>query len=213
MIGKQIIITTSAILLLSMAVNAQHKRLLSASVKKKSNTIQFIFTSDVHFGLSKEKFRGKTNVPSVDVNAAMIQQMNRLPGMALPNDGGVNANQPIKNIDAIAITGDIANREEKGIQSANTSWNEFLKDYQGLLKLKTSANKPIPLLVTPGNHDASNAVGFSSSYASNERWVFNDRYLQFGNAPFDQKKTVIIMITVPEKFITQSIWVLYISCL
>lgn len=53
-----------------------------------NHTINFIFTSDAHFGITRAQFRGDTSVAGVKVNAAMIGQMNTLPGMELPNDNG-----------------------------------------------------------------------------------------------------------------------------
>ena len=127
---------------------------------ERGHTVQFIFTSDVHFGLDKEIFRGKHKVSSLEVNAAMIEQMNAMPGLVLPYDTGVNAGRRINSIDAVVITGDLANREENGIQSAAVSWNQFLADYTKLLRLKTASKKKARLLITPGNHDVSNAIGF-----------------------------------------------------
>src|SRR3569833_1282697 len=54
-------------------------------------TVNIIFTSDAHFGITRPKFRGDSNVASNKVNAAMIRQMNALPAMALPADGGIGA--------------------------------------------------------------------------------------------------------------------------
>jgi hypothetical protein len=156
---RQALCTVSTLLLLVLTSAGQQKKKRKVS-NVSSRTIQFIFTSDVHFGLTKENFRGQKNVPSYAVNAAMIAQMNRIPSMVFPADSGVNAGKKINFIDAIAITGDIANREENGVQSDAISWGQFLKDYGGLLRLKTSTGKRLPLLLTPGNHDASNAIGF-----------------------------------------------------
>ncbi|MEO6915882.1 MAG: metallophosphoesterase [Chitinophagaceae bacterium] len=121
---------------------------------------QLVFCSDVHFGLTKENFRGKKDVTAENVSAAMIQQINMLPGMQLPPDNGVNSGKKIYYIDALIITGDFANREEMGIQSATKSWEQFQQTYLQLLHLKTSENRNTPLLLTPGNHDVSNAIGF-----------------------------------------------------
>jgi len=132
-----------------------------SSKPKKDSIVQFLFTSDVHFGLTKEHFRNRTNVSSAEVNLAMIESMNSLPDSTAPMDGGVNAGQKIKSIDAIAITGDIANREETGIQSASASWKEFETDYKEHLHVFNAQHQPAALLLTPGNHDISNAVGFT----------------------------------------------------
>ena len=125
-----------------------------------NDVVQFIFSSDVHFGLRKEYFRGKKNVAAEKINVAMIQQMNLLPALHFPPDNGVNAGKEIRYIDALMITGDIANRQETGIQSATKSWRQFCKTYLALLRLKTAESTNTPVLLTPGNHDVSNAIGF-----------------------------------------------------
>ncbi len=59
--------------------------------------------------------------------------------------------------------GDIANRAEAGeipIQSSAKSWSEFKTDYIDGLRLQDSTGKRSSLYVVPGNHDASNAVGY-----------------------------------------------------
>ena len=119
-----------------------------------SNEIQFIFTSDSHYGLTRS-FRGKKDVESHVVNAAMVAAINRLPEISFPADGGLRSNQTIGPINFLADGGDIANREEKaaGIQAAAASWAQFRKDYIESLKF--------PVYVVPGNHDAANAVGYS----------------------------------------------------
>ncbi len=125
-----------------------------------SSVVQFIFTSDVHFGLTKENFRGEKNVPAYLVNEKMVSQMNRLPLAVLPADNGLNAGTKIGFIDALVITGDIANREENGVQSAGDSWKQFQSVFIEKLQLKDKTGSKTKLLLTPGNHDISNAIGF-----------------------------------------------------
>lgn len=43
-----------------------------AHAQTKDSVINFIFTSDVHFGLTKEEFRGKEKVPALEINKAMV---------------------------------------------------------------------------------------------------------------------------------------------
>ncbi len=74
------------------------------------------------------------NVSSKEVNVAQIAAIKSL-----------------GKIDAIIITGDIANRQEPPVQSATASWKEFCDTYGSL---------HIPLLLVPGNHDVSNAIGY-----------------------------------------------------
>lgn len=113
-----------------------------------------VFTSDVHFGISRKEFRGKKKVPSETVNKAMIAQMNTLPGLELPSDNGVGEGQAINKISYVAITGDLCNREQPPYPPAAVTWKQFTKAYLGKLTLNA------PLLLVPGNHDASNAIGY-----------------------------------------------------
>ncbi len=122
--------------------------------------LQFVLTSDVHYGITRPHFRGADSVPSKVVNRAMIAAINRLPQLVLPRDSGVGAGKPVQDIDALVITGDIANREETGIQSAAASWQQFETDYLHKITTKNKAHQPTPLLLCAGNHDVSNAIGF-----------------------------------------------------
>jgi len=117
--------------------------------------INIVYTSDAHYGITRPKFRGDTNVPGYRVNAAMINQMNTVPSLILPNGQTVGA------VDYVIQSGDIANRMEIPIQSAATSWSQFETDYMHHLKLTNHNGKPAQLLVVPGNHDISNAIGYS----------------------------------------------------
>ena len=127
--------------------------------------IQFIFTSDVHYGLERTTpFRGRTDVDAQAVNAAMVSQINRVPEAVFPKDGGNGADQLVGSFDFFAIGGDITNRQEssknKDIQSSAASWAQFKKGYIDGLKLHDRAGNRSPLYVVPGNHDVSNAIGY-----------------------------------------------------
>ncbi len=138
--------------------------ILSAGCTNHSNPspkiIQFVYTSDSHFGITRPAFRGDSNVTSNIVNTAMVSQINTLPGMTLPNDGGVNAGKQVGGIDYLINTGDIANREEEGIQSAKVSWEQFTHVYLDGLTIKDNQNRRTVLFLAPGNHDITNTVGF-----------------------------------------------------
>ncbi len=131
--------------------------------QKTKRVANIVFTSDVHFGLTKAKFRGDTGVTSQKVNAAMVTQMNNLLKTILPDDGGILAGNSVRNIDYLAITGDIANRMEDGVQTATTSWTQFKEVYMHLLKLTGNNGQPAQLLLVPGNHDVSDAIGIGKS--------------------------------------------------
>jgi hypothetical protein len=120
-----------------------------------------VFTSDAHYGITRTKFRGDSNVTGHQVNAAMIRQINTLPILILPEDGGVNSGKAIGYVDYLIQTGDISNRMEIPNQSAAVSWGQFEADYLHKLDLKGNDGRPAKLLVIPGNHDISNAIGYS----------------------------------------------------
>ena len=127
----------------------------------RSQTIQIVFSSDAHYGISRTKFRGDSNVSSHIVNAAMIQQMNTIPNLTLPQDEGIGSGRKIGHVDYVVQTGDIANRMEDPIQSAASSWSQFEMDYMHSFTLKGNAGNQAQLLLVPGNHDISNAIGFT----------------------------------------------------
>ena len=129
------------------------------SASAQDSVLQFVFTSDVHYGISRAHFRGADNVNAVTVNRAMIAAINRLPGIILPRDGGIASGAAIGHIDGILITGDIANRQEAGVQPAAASWQQFETDYDHRITTKDRGRHPTPLLLTPGNHDAADAIG------------------------------------------------------
>ena len=127
---------------------------------KSKSAIQIIFTSDAHFGITRKAFRGDSNVNANTVNIAMINQINSIPELTLPADGGLNAGNKVGHIDYLMEGGDIANRMEPPVQSAENSWAQFDTDYLQGIKLKDAENKPAKFLIVPGNHDISDAVGY-----------------------------------------------------
>jgi hypothetical protein len=127
--------------------------------------VTFVFTSDVHFGITRANFRGETNVAAPVVNAALVRAVNGVSAAVLPADGGVRAGQTVGPVDFAVITGDLANRQELypiHIQSATASWADFKACWIDGLALKTAAGAATPLLFVPGNHDVSNAIGSPS---------------------------------------------------
>ena len=87
--------------------------------------IQFVYTSDAHYGINRARFQRAANVNATVVHAAMISKMNTLPTLILPTDGGVNQGLKISTVDYVMMTGDIANRQETPIQSASASWSKY----------------------------------------------------------------------------------------
>jgi hypothetical protein len=110
-------------------------------------TIRFVFTSDAHYGISRGRVRGHDNVNARVVNAALVAAINR-----------------VGPLDFVTQGGDLANREEETegepIQSAAASWAQFSHDYVDGLTVTTAAGRKSPLFIVPGNHEASNAIGF-----------------------------------------------------
>jgi hypothetical protein len=132
----------------------------SFSFAQSKGIAQFVYTSDLHYGITRT-FRGAEKVPANVVNETMISQINTLPALKFPNDGGVNASKKVGSFDFMIITGDITNRQQTGIQSAKDSWAQFSADYlTGGITLTTANNEKVPFLLTCGNHDVSNAIGY-----------------------------------------------------
>jgi hypothetical protein len=132
----------------------------SESILAQQKTLQFIWTSDTHFGLTKPVFRNDSNVSAANVNAAMVAQMNKIPFTYLPKDNGTSAGEKIGAVEAVIVTGDLSNRQELGIQSASISWKQFEEDFVVKLHLLKSDSSKSNLLLTTGNHDISNAIGY-----------------------------------------------------
>ncbi len=168
------------------------------AAKALSDVVNFVYTSDNHYGITRPFFQGGTNVPSQLVNEAMIAKMNALPGLSFPNDGGVGAGQTIGQVDFLITTGDIANRTESQsaatastvnylgnpsyyypgnakytVQQSAATWSQFQHDYLGdnnlgnlaggLLTLTNKQGLGIPVFISPGNHDVSDAIGMNGS--------------------------------------------------
>jgi len=125
--------------------------------------INMVFTSDAHYGINRPKFRGDTNVSGHAVNAAMIKQINALPALFLPADGGIGSGKKVEAIDYVIEGGDIANRMEIPIQSAAVSWAQFEQDFIQTLRVNGHDGQPAKLLLIPGNHDITNAIGSAKS--------------------------------------------------
>jgi len=134
---------------------------LTASVNAHTQSINMVFTSDAHYALTRKNFQGDTNVSAKTVNAAMIKKINTIPGLVLPADGGMRSGKKVGAVDYVIQTGDIANRMEPPCQSAAASWAQFETDYIHGITLKDHQNHPAKLLIAPGNHDISNAIGYA----------------------------------------------------
>ena len=127
--------------------------------------VTFVFTSDVHFGITRGYFRGGANVDATVVNTALVRAVNSLPSAVFPADTGVRSGQSVGAVDFAVITGDLTNRMELypiHIQSATASWAQFNACWIDGLALKDARGVRTPLWFVPGNHDVSNAIGSPS---------------------------------------------------
>lgn len=114
--------------------------------------IRFVFVSDLHYGLTRE-FRGREGVSSDEVCRTMADSLLALQDRCFPDDGGVGARERVGAFDFVVCGGDIANRMEEGVQPAAASWTQFERTWY-------APHFPI-LYVLPGNHDISNAIGYT----------------------------------------------------
>ena len=149
----------SVVLLLTLSLVLE-----SRAATTPSTTVQFVFTSDSHFGLTRKAFRGAENVNASVVNAALVAAINALPAAMIPKDGGIGGNASVGPIDFVANAGDLANRAETTdggqIQPASASWAEFRRIYLEGVHVRSRDGELAPVFAVPGNHDVSNAVGF-----------------------------------------------------
>ena len=134
--------------------------------------VQLVFTADLHYGITRA-FRGAA-VDAAVVNQAMVAQMNSLPSAVFPKDNGINAGRTLKFIDYIAVAGDITNREDGSKSPAATiSWAKFNTDYLNGITLRKKDSLKTQFLLTCGNHDVSNAIGYPSPLAIDNSSLVN----------------------------------------
>lgn len=131
----------------------------SAYSQEPDSIFNFVFISDTHFGITKKQFRGKQNVSSFEVNKALVAALNELPGQKFPEDDGLRAGEVIRYFAFSVNGGDIANRMEKGVQTARRSWKQYAKVYLKGLRLMAGPGSRTPQYMIPGNHEISNAIG------------------------------------------------------
>jgi hypothetical protein len=122
-----------------------------------------MYTSDAHYGIKRAAFSGMSSAQQV--NGAMVTVMNSMPGVTLPNDGGINSANPVGAVDFVVETGDAVNRSEKTVYPfvqapASATWPQFAADYFTKLNVNNRSGFKAPLYMTPGNHDVSNAIGY-----------------------------------------------------
>ncbi len=161
--GADLPVTLTATLTLG---GSQATKAFNVTVKQ-TPYVQFIFTSDSHFGdVTKvaAKFQGSTTaVDAFEVHTRMRDVMNGLPAQTAPGDYGVNAGAAFGRFDFMANTGDIASKSvlppDSNGNSAAQSWAQWEALYVAGLTLKDNNGDPLPHFLSPGNHDVSNALG------------------------------------------------------
>lgn len=137
--------------------------------------IQFVALSDVHFGYIRSypvTINGATTQDAKVINTAMIGTVNALSALVIPADGGVGAGATVGAVDFVAVTGDLANRYQtdsaaapgaplnlNAVQNSTASFADFTSIILNGVTLKNKAGAAAKFLLSPGNHDVSNAIG------------------------------------------------------
>ena len=67
------------------------------------STIQFVFTSDAHYGLTRTSFRGESQATAATVNASLIASVNTLRDVRLPMDSGLRAGEKVGGLDQASV--------------------------------------------------------------------------------------------------------------
>jgi len=131
-----------------------------AGLASAGGVVKFVFTSDLHYGITRPRFHGAGSVDAQVVNRAMIRKMNAISGQTVPADSGVLAGSAVGSIEYLLTTGDYANRQETGIQTDSISWRQFWSDYNDSITLLSRLSAKPVILLSPGNHDISNSIGY-----------------------------------------------------
>lgn len=137
--------------------------------------IQFVALSDVHFGYIRVypvTISGTATQDAKVINTSMIGTVNALSTLTIPADGGVGAGAAVGAVDFVAVTGDIANRYQtdsaasgpspanlNAVQNSTASYADFTSIVLNGVTLKNKAGAATKFLLSPGNHDVSNAIG------------------------------------------------------
>ena len=137
--------------------------------------VQFVALSDVHFGYIRTyplTISATATQDSKVINTAMIGTVNALSALTIPADGGVGAGAAVGEVDFVAVTGDLANRfqtdtaatatlplNQNAVQNSTASYADFTNIVLNGVTLKNKAGVAAKFLLSPGNHDVSNAIG------------------------------------------------------
>jgi hypothetical protein len=158
---------------------------INGTMEGMATQIQFIYTSDSHYGIKRAPFNGYSS--ATQVNGALVNVMNNLSGVTLNcSDGGINSCKPVGAIDFIVNTGDISNRSDGTVYptknaTASATWPQFAADYLTTLNLSDRVGNKAPMYLVPGNHDVSNAIGYYKAPLNTAAGLDATSYIQIYN--------------------------------
>jgi hypothetical protein len=144
--------------------------MLMQPLAAEESDLQFVIVSDIHFGfvrVNPAMLNGHAYTDGLHVNQVMVQSLNGLSDLHIPHDDGVAAAHRVGRIDFVAVTGDVANRAEKGLELVPDDLKDYTTDWVNGLTLECKPHVVTPIMLTPGNHDVSNAIGHTKIPAAN----------------------------------------------
>jgi hypothetical protein len=77
-----------------------------------TGSVQFVFSSDAHYAITRPAFRGATDLNARDVNRALEASINALSMATFPPDGGIASGPPVGSVGFFVEGVDVSNREE-----------------------------------------------------------------------------------------------------
>ena len=134
---------------------------ISAIAQRRRPQPQFIVISDLHDGITRRSLRDAPHVSATVVKAVLVARLWSLPLLRLPADDGVGVTHRVGPMNFVAVTDDIANREENEVRPAVASWAEFTTQFLSGLALRDASGARTPVFAIPGNHEVSNAIGYA----------------------------------------------------
>jgi hypothetical protein len=152
-----------------------------------------LYTSDAHYGLKRAAFSGMSSAQQV--NGALVAVMNSMPTAMLPIDGGVYNGQQLGVVDFVVETGDAVNRSDGTVYPfskapATSTWPQFAADYFTKLNVKNASGNKAPLYMTPGNHDVSNAIGYTKAPLNAASGLDATAYVEIHNLMMTNKPVI-----------------------
>jgi hypothetical protein len=131
--------------------------------------------------------------------------VNAISTARLPVNDGAHPGNLVGPIDFAVQTGDISSRSQlvSGTtyhQSAATSWGQFKADYLDGITLRDPSGLPTAWFLVPGNHDVSNAIGYTATLSpATDPTVVVEMYNRYAkpsvpvtNATYDYKTNKVL---------------------